>query len=57
MPVVVLRTNFVAKFPSVTISIGWMSDTCSISHGVHASISSGWGSRFPGGRHFTMFAM
>src|SRR5262249_42586589 len=27
------------------------------SHGAHASISSGCGSRLPGGRHFTTFAM
>ena len=57
MPCVVCNTNFVAKLPSVTITTGWISEICSISQGVHASISSGCGSRFPGGRHLMTFAM
>jgi len=38
-------------------NLGWMIELCSTSHGVHASISSGNGSRFAGGRHFKTFAM
>ena len=57
MPVSVFSTNFVAKLPRVTTTRGWIKETCSTSHGVHASISSGRGSRFPGGRHLTMFPM
>ena len=34
-----------------------MSASCRSSHGAHASISSGCGSRLPGGRHFTTLAM
>ena len=57
MPVAVLSTNLVAKLPRVTTTRGWISEICSTSHGVQASISSGCGSRLPGGRHFTTFAM
>ena len=57
MPCVVCSTYFVAKLPSVTIRRGWMIEICSTSHGVHASISSGSGSRLPGGRLFKTFAM
>ncbi len=57
MPACVFSTNRVAKLPRVTITRGWIREICSTSHGVHASISSGRGSRFPGGRHFTMLAM
>ena len=57
IPCDVFRTNFVAKFPSVLTNIGWMIEICSTSHGVHASISSGNGSRFAGGRHFSTLAM
>ena len=57
MPCDVFNTNLVAKFPSVPTNDGWMSEICSTSHGVHASISSGNGSRFAGGRHFSTLAM
>jgi hypothetical protein len=53
----VSRTNLVAKFPSVTTIRGSISSSFSMSQGVHASISSGMGSRLPGGRHITTFAM
>ena len=51
------RMTRVAKFPSVTITLGSISCTCSSSRGLHASISSGSGSRLPGGRHRTTLAM
>ena len=57
MPISVFRMNFVEKFPSVTMNSGSMVRVCSRRYGVHSSISSGRGSRFPGGRHFSTFAM
>ena len=36
---------------------GWIVAICRCSHGMQAAISSGAGVRFPGGRHFRMFAM
>ena len=41
----------VAQFPSVTTTAGSMIAIRSSSHGLHASSSSGSGSRLPGGRH------
>src|SRR5207342_1654455 len=44
------RMYRVAQFPSVTTTAGSMIAIRSSSHGLHASSSSGSGSRFPGGR-------
>ena len=57
MPSLVSSSSLVAKLPSVTITRGRISASWRSSHGAHASISSGCGSRLPGGRHFTTFAM
>ena len=57
MPISVFRMNFVEKLPSVTMNSGSMVRVCSRRYGVQSSISSGRGSRFPGGRHFSTFAM
>src|SRR6185369_9426297 len=46
-----------AKRPSATTILGPTAAICALRNGSHASISSGSGSRFPGGRHFTTFAM
>ena len=48
--------SFVAKFPSVATSFGSISSICRKRCGSHAAISSGSGSRFPGGRHLRTFA-
>ena len=57
MPVFVSSSNLVAKLPSVITILGRINPIWRSSHGLHVSISSGSGSRFPGGRHFTTFAM
>ena len=57
MPSLVSSSSLVAKLPSVTITRGRISSSWRSSHGAHASISSGCGSRLPGGRHFTTLAM
>ena len=41
--------SLVAKLPSVATTFGWMSSTCRKRWPSQASISSGCGSRFPGG--------
>ena len=46
---------FVAKFPSVATSVGRISSIWRKRCDSQASISSGCGSRFPGGRHFRVF--
>ena len=43
--------------PSVTITFGRMISICRARNGVHVATSSGEGSRLPGGRHLTIFAM
>ncbi len=45
------ESSFVAKLPSVATSRGWMISICLKRCGSQASISSGCGSRLPGGRH------
>ena len=57
MPSLVSSSSLVAKLPSVTMTRGRISASWRSSHGAHASISSGCGSRLPGGRHFTTLAM
>ena len=49
--------SFVAKRPSVQTTFGLMIAICFIRWELQTSISSGVGSRFSGGRHFTTFAM
>ena len=46
-----------AKLPSVATTFGWISSICRNRWLSHASISSGCGSRLPGGRHLRTFAM
>ena len=48
--------SFVAKLPSVATTFGWISSICFHRWPSQAWISSGCGSRFPGGRHFRTFA-
>src|SRR6266545_2322447 len=48
--------SFVAKFPSVATTFGWISSICFHRWLSQAWISSGSGSRLPGGRHFNVFA-
>ena len=48
MPSFVSSSSFVAKLPSVTMTRGRISTSWRSSHGAHASISSGSGSRLPG---------
>ena len=43
--------------PSVTITFGLMISICSSRYGAHAASSSGLGSLFPGGLHFTTLVM
>src|SRR4051812_17046696 len=57
MPSLVSRSSLVAKLPSVTTTRGSMNAICASRYGQHDSISSGSGSRLPGGRHFTTLAM
>ena len=57
MPVSLPVSCFVAWFPSVAITFGWISSICRNSQGSHACFSSGFGSRLPGGRHFKVFTM
>ena len=47
----------IEKRPRVTISSGSTIAIWRSRKGVQAAISSGWGSRFPGGRHLTTLAM
>src|SRR4029077_12565002 len=54
MPWVVFSSSLVAKLPSVTMTLGSMSSSLASSHGLHASISSGFGSRLPGGLQQTV---
>ncbi len=56
MPFGLPESSLVAKLPSVAISIGWISSICFQRCGSQDSISSGCGSRLPGGRHFRTFA-
>ena len=49
--------ELVAKLPSVAITFGSISSIWRKRCGSHASISSGCGSRLPGGRHLRTFAM
>ena len=49
--------SFVAKLPSVATTCGWISSIWRKRWLSQASISSGCGSRFPGGRHLSTFAM
>ena len=46
-----------AKRPSATITLGRMAAIWALRKGSQDSISSGSGSRLPGGRHFTTLAM
>src|SRR4051812_1359728 len=55
MPSLVFSRSFVAKFPSVTMTFGSISSTWDSRYGRHCSISSGFGSRLPGGLHFRTF--
>src|SRR5262249_9790076 len=57
MPSLVSSSSLVAKFPRVTTTAGSMKPSWPSRSGRHASISSGSGSRLPGGRHLTTFAM
>src|SRR5256885_3881370 len=56
MPVGRPDRSFVAKLPSVATTRGWISSICRQRCASHASISSGIGSRFPGGRHLSTLA-
>jgi hypothetical protein len=49
--------SFVEKFPSVQTTRGSISSILRWRKGLHASISSGCGSRLPGGRDWRTFAM
>ena len=49
--------SLVAKLPSVQITFGRISSTWANRWASQASISSGSGSRFPGGRHLSTLAM
>ena len=57
IPSFVCNSSLVAKFPSVTTTAGSMKPSCASRYGRQVSISTGSGSRLPGGRHFTTFAM
>ena len=57
IPVGLAVSSLVEKLPRVQITRGWISSTCFSRYGRQESISSGWGSRFPGGRHLRTFAM
>ena len=46
-----------ANRPSATTTRGRIAAICALRNGSQAAISSGSGSRFPGGRHFTTLAM
>src|SRR5918992_1857218 len=47
----------VAKLPKVTMTFGSTNRICSMRYGLQDSISSGSGSRFPGGLHMTTLQM
>ena len=49
--------SFVAKFPSVPMTRGWISSSCLYVYGWQDSISSGCGSRLPGGRQRSTFVI
>ena len=55
MPAGLPERSLVAKLPSVATSFGWISSICRKRCGSQDAISSGCGSRFPGGRHFRTF--
>ena len=57
MPSLVCRRVLVAKLPTVTTTLGAISSSWRSNQGLQAAISSGSGSRLPGGRHFTTLAM
>jgi hypothetical protein len=57
MPVGFADRSFVAKLPSVATTVGSISSIWRKRCDSHASISSGCGSRLPGGRHLSTFAM
>ena len=57
IPVVVSSSVLAAKFPRVTTTLGSTSRIWASSQGRQAAISSGWGSRFCGGRLFTTLQM
>jgi hypothetical protein len=57
IPVGLPESSFVAKLPSVATSVGRISSIWWKRCDSQASISSGCGSRFPGGRHLSTFAI
>src|SRR5436309_7669071 len=57
IPVGLPERSFVAKFPSVATTVGRISSSWRKRCGSQAAISSGCGSRFPGGRHLRTLAM
>ena len=48
---------FAAKLPSAQMILGWMHSICFRRNGSQVSTSTGFGFRFPGGRHLMTFAM
>jgi hypothetical protein len=52
-----LSSVVAALFPSATIIFGRISAICRSRYGRQDSASNGVGVRFPGGRHFSTFAM
>ena len=50
-------SSFVAKLPSVQITFGSISSILRCRYGLHVSISSGCGSRLPGGRDWSTLVM
>src|SRR5437868_10346978 len=56
IPVGLPESSLVAKLPSVATTFGSISEICRKRWPSQASISSGWGSRLPGGRHLSTFA-
>ena len=57
MPVGSPRSSLVEKLPSVQITVGWISSTWRSRYSWQFSISTGCGSRLPGGRHLSTLAM
>ena len=57
IPALVPSRVLAAGEPKATITLGRIVSICRKRNGEHVATSSGCGSRFPGGRHFTTFAM
>ena len=57
MDSLVRSSVWAAKVPRQQMTLGWSAASWALRNGSQAAISSGWGVRFPGGRHLMMLQM